>query len=140
MSCNVHKGEEIYGRNIEYAGKFIVTCTQCDYRNSFMSEEEAMQDKSLHEVSHLNNISRLLMVGTLSCTRCKVARPVIEKYCNTHSIPFQYQDLVDISSEVMELIRVNNLMRAPVFVLTYEDGNMMAMSYEDLPAIMKINN
>lgn len=137
MSCNVHKGEEIYGRNIEYAGKFIVSCTQCDYRNSFMSEEEAMQDKYLHEASHSSDIINILMVGTITCTRCKAARPIIEAYCNNHSIPFNYQDLVEVSPEIMDLIRASNIMKAPVFVLEYKNGDKVIMSYEGLPADMK---
>ena len=70
----------------------------------------------------MNSLSKVHMVGTPTCTKCKSMKPELEKYCQEHNIPFEYSNITDISSELMELIRSKNILAAPVFFIYNEDS------------------
>ena len=80
---------------------------------------------------YMNSLSKVHMVGTPTCTKCKSMKPELEKYCQEHNIPFEYSNITDISSELMELIRSKNILAAPVFFIYNEDSEVFLKTIPD---------
>lgn len=129
----VYKSEEYYGRNIEYTGKLVLTCTECGYVGTYDTASELDDARLEHEKLHRRRINymKVLMIGTSSCTKCKQMYPVLDKYCQDHSIEFEYTNLVDASPDVVNLIREKHIQKAPVFLI-YKESESYIVSGDEI--------
>lgn len=60
---------------------------------------------------------KVLMIGTPTCIRCKSLAPKLEDYCKNHNIEYQYIDIQEVPSDIMDILIAKNIKQAPVFFI-----------------------
>ena len=74
---------------------------------------------------------KLLMIGTPTCIKCKSIAPQIKEYCEEHSVDYEYFNLQDAPSDILDILVAKNIKSAPAFLL-YKNDNIIVVSGEDI--------
>lgn len=74
---------------------------------------------------------KVLMIGTPTCIRCKSIAPRIEEYCKEHSVDYEYMNLQDAPSDILNILISKNVRSAPAFLL-YKESNILVVSGDNI--------
>lgn len=73
-------------------------------------------------------VTKVLMIGTPTCYKCKLVKPEIIKVCESRGINFEYHDLQNLPTEVRNVIILHRISQAPVVIL-YKDADIHSIFY-----------
>jgi thiol-disulfide isomerase/thioredoxin len=74
---------------------------------------------------------KVLMIGTPTCIKCKSIAPRIEEYCEEHFIEYEYMNLQDAPSDILNILLAKNIKQAPVFLI-FKDSKIVVLSGDDI--------
>ena len=74
---------------------------------------------------------KVLMIGTPTCMKCKNLAPRLKEYCQEHSVDYEYINLENAPSDIVQLLISKNVKSAPAFLI-YKDPDIVVVSGDDI--------
>ena len=73
---------------------------------------------------------KVLMIGTTTCTKCKSILPVLDEFCRSRNILYQYLNISEVPEHILKILTDKGVTSAPAFLIYKGDETVVVTGDE----------